>query len=158
MQDSNNNITFSEQDLIRFTTAQNNVLKKVVCILWQNSTNENDIVELIDRVEFTFENGTSLKIACNNEGTGLMTTEEDAKLIAAELKKEFNGKIKIFKVDASSTAMWKDIIDKKLDMVQLTKENEAYKSDSLLLNFGPETRIISVHPLDGLIIDFYEPD
>ena len=158
MKEQSNHIIFSEQDLLRFHEAQNKILNKVICVLWQNNSNKADVVELIDRVEIIFEDGYLLKIACNSEGNGLETTTELTEKIAKDVVDEFKGKIKIFAVDASGTAMWKDLIGKKLNMIQLTKENDQYKADSLLMNFGPETRIISVHPIDGLIIDFYEHD
>lgn len=55
-----------------------------------------------------------------------------------EIEKEYGGKIKIFAVDASKTKMWEDVIGKQLKIVKLTKINNLYKADSLVIDFGEE--------------------
>lgn len=149
---------FSLEDLSRFKTAEGKTLVKVKIYLWQNQSNKQDIVELIDRVEFLFNDNQKLEIGCNKDGDGLDTLPEDMRKIAKEIEQEFEGKIKIFVVDASTTTMWQDVVGKKLLAVQLTKESEYYKADSAVFNFEGDMRIISIHPLDGLIIDYYEAD
>ena len=52
--------------------------------------------------------------------------------------------------------MWADVVGKKLESVKLTRSGEYYKADSLILDFGSEKREISISPMDGLIIDYYE--
>lgn len=149
---------FTPEDLHRFKAAEGKILTKVKCYLWQNQSNKDDIVELIDRVELVLNENEKLDLGCNKEGDGLENLTEDIRKTAEEVKQEFGGKIKIFVVDASSTSMWKEVIGKKLTAVQLSKEGEYYKADSAVLNFEGEMRIISIHPLDGLIIDYYESD
>jgi hypothetical protein len=52
--------------------------------------------------------------------------------------------------------MWEAVIGQKLLSVQITRQDEFYKADSLMLNFGEEKRLITINLLDGLIIDYYE--
>jgi hypothetical protein len=40
----------------------------------------------------------------------------------------------------------------------LTKNNNLYRADSLVIDFGEEKREIQISPLDGLIIDYFEED
>jgi hypothetical protein len=54
--------------------------------------------------------------------------------------------------------MWEAVPGQKLQSIQITKEGDYYKADSIMLNFGEEKRTISIGPLDGLIIDYYEED
>jgi len=150
------NTYFSKEALIRFTEAAGKTVAKIVCHLWQNSINTNDIVEIIDNVELRFTDGTKLTIASNENGDGLDAIDFNYKETAMALHHEFDGKIKLFALDASDTKMWEDIKGKKLIAVKLTKLNDYYKSDSILLNFGEEGRVISVNPIDGVIIDYYE--
>jgi hypothetical protein len=82
----------------------------------------------------------------------------DYKAAKQEVEKEHGDKIKVIGVNASTTKMWTDVIGKKLVSVQLTKQDGNYLSDSVVFNFGEERRIVSISPLDGLIIDFYEED
>lgn len=151
-------IYFSNEALARFAAAQGKTVAKIVCHLWQNSTNKNDVIEIIDNVEIHFSDGQKLSIACNENGDGLDAVSFDLKQISLELEEEFEGKIKVFALNASSTKMWEDVIGKQLETIQISKENDYYKADSVLLNFGKEKRIISISPLDGLIIDYYEED
>ena len=48
-------------------------------------------------------------------------------------------------------------------MIELHKkiqnaEGDYYLSDSVMLDFGEERRTVSISPVDGIIIDFYEED
>lgn len=148
---------FTPDSLRRLIEAQGKELKGVICFLWQNSINSNDVVELIDHVQLVFKDGYKLTLGSNSDNTGLEAVEYDYETEKSELEKEFGNKIKIFAVNASSTKMWKDLTGCKLESIQITKEGEgSYLSDSVLLNFGNEKRSIGISPLDGLIIDFYE--
>jgi hypothetical protein len=149
---------FSHEALARFAAAQGKSVAKIICHLWQNATNKNDVVEIIDNLELHFTDGQRLTIGCNDNGDGLDALNYDVKEAALALQNEFGGRIKIFAIDASSTKMWQDVIGKTLESVQITKAGDNYLSDSVLLNFGVERRIITVSPLDGLIIDYDEDE
>jgi len=151
-------IYFTNEALARFIAAQGRVVQKVVCHLWQNNFNPANVFEIIDNVELHFEDDQKITIGCNTNGTGLDAIEYDPKVIAKQLREEFNGKIKLFAVDASTTKMWEDVIGKTLMKIRLTKDGEYYLADALILDFGEEKREIVINPEDGIIIDFYEED
>lgn len=152
------NTYFSDEALARFVSAQGKVVEKIVCHLWQNTVDKNGSVELIDNLELHFTDKQKLTIACNENGDGLDAINFNYKAAATELEKEFDGKIKLFAVNASSTKMWEDVIGLTLEGVRIIKEGDYHKAGSALLVFGKEKRIVSVNPLDGLIIDYYEED
>ncbi len=153
------NAYFSDEALARFVSAQGKTVEKIICHLWQNGIDAGSKVELIDNVELHFTDKQKLTIACNESGEGLDAINFDYKTTAQALEKEFEGKIKLFAVNASTTKMWEEVIGKTLESVQIVKEGEYHKAGSALLVFsGKEQRIISVSPLDGLIIDYYEED
>ena len=54
--------------------------------------------------------------------------------------------------------MWEDVIGLALETVRIIKEGDYDQAGSALLVFGKEKRIISINPLDGLTIDYYEED
>jgi len=149
-------VYFSNEALARFVAAQGRTVEKVVCHLWQNSFNKNESVEIIDNVELHFVDQQKLTIACNADGDGLDAIDFDYRSTALALHKEFEGKIKLFSVDASSTTLWQDVIGKTLKKVGVSRDGEFYKADSIVLDFDSEKREISVAPLDGLIMDYYE--
>jgi hypothetical protein len=156
MDNNEKDVYFSNEALARFVAAQGRTIEKIVCHLWQNSFNKTESVEIIDNVELHFTDKQKLTIACNPEGDGLDAIEFDYKTTAIALHKEYEGKIKLFTVDASSTTMWEDVIGKTLKKVRITKDGDYYKADSVVLDFDVEKREISIAPLDGLIIDYYE--
>lgn len=147
---------FSNQALAKFASAQGKTVEKIICHLWQNSHNPKEIIEIIDNVEINFTDKTKLTIACNDNNDGLDAIDFNYKETAVALHKEFEGKIKLFALNASSTEMWEAVIGQKLLSVQITRQDEFYKADSLMLNFGEEKRLITINLLDGLIIDYYE--
>lgn len=149
-------IYFSNEALARFVAAQNRTVDKIVCHLWQNKIQEGNTVELIDNLELHFTDRQKLTIGCNAEGDGLDAFEFDYAKSAKEIEQEFSGKIKLFAVNASATKMWEAVIGKTLLAVRVSKSNEQYKADSVVLDFGEEKREINISPLDGIVIDYYE--
>lgn len=157
MSETANKAYFTSDSLKKLIAAEGKELKGVICFLWQNSISKNDVVELIDHIQFVFTDGYRLTLGSNDANTGLEAVDYDFESEKTEIEKEFSGKIKLFAINASPTKMWKDVTGLKLNSVQITKESEGnYLSDSVLFNFGEERRIVSISPLDGLIIDFYE--
>ncbi|PBQ34117.1 hypothetical protein CNR22_20840 [Sphingobacteriaceae bacterium] len=152
------NTYFSDEALARFVSAQGKVVEKIVCHLWQNTVDKNGSVELIDNLELHFTDKQKLTISCNENGDGLDAINFNYKAAVAELEKEFDGKIKLFAVNASTTKMWEDVIGLTLESVRIIKEGDYHKAGSALLVFGKEKRIVSINPLDGLVIDYYEED
>ncbi len=149
-------IYFSNEALARFVAAQNRTVEKIVCHLWQNKIQAGTTVELIDNLELHFTDKQKLTIGCNAEGDGLDAFEFDYIKSAKEIEKEFDGKIKLFAVNASATKMWEDVIGKTLLAVRVSKSNDNYKADAVVLDFGEEKREVTISPLDGLVIDYYE--
>jgi hypothetical protein len=147
---------FGHQALARFVASQGKTVSKVVCHLWQNRSDKQAPLEIIDNVELHFGSAERLTISCNAEGNGLDAIDFDYVAASAELAKEFGDTIRLFAVDASATTMWKPVIGQKLKAVQLTKKGEHYLADSLVLDFGEERREVKAGPLDGLVIDYFE--
>jgi hypothetical protein len=157
MSNSKKDIYFSNEALARFLVAEGRKVDKVVCHLWQNNLG-SEPVEIIDNIELHFTDKEKITISCNEQGDGLDVIDYNPQQVAKELREEFNGKIKLFAINASTTEMWKDVIGKTLEHVRVTKQNDYYLADSVMLNFGEEKRTVSIGPLDGLIIDYYEED
>lgn len=152
------NTYFSDEALARFVSAQGKTIEKIICHLWQNTIDKNATVEIIDNVELHFTDGQKLTISCNETGEALDAIHFDYKKAALDIQKEFDGKIKLFAVNASTTKMWEDVIGLTLETVRIIKEGDYHQAGSALLVFGKEKRIISINPLDGLTIDYYEED
>lgn len=149
---------FDPESLKKLIASEGKEVKAVLCYLWQNSINKDEVVELIDVFEILFTDNYRLSLCSNPDANGMEAIAYDYSAEKKEIEKEHGDKIKIYGVNASGTKMWTDVIGKKLVSVQLTKQDSNYLSDSVVFNFGEERRIVSISPLDGLIIDFYEED
>jgi hypothetical protein len=147
---------FTPESLGAFASSQGKNVKQVVCCIWQNLTDPNNPTEIIDHVQLRFADSSMLAIGCDESGEGLEVIKPNLKETSQALELEFGGKIKLHAVDASGTSMWKDVTGKNLQAVQITKEGEHYRSDSVMLNFGEEKRTITLNPLDGILLDYYE--
>jgi hypothetical protein len=148
---------FSHEALARFVAAEGKTVEKVVCHLWQNRMDKNAPVEIIDNVEFHLGGGHRLTISCNEEGNGLDVIDFDLGTASAGLKEEFGDAIRLLPVDASGTTMWKDVVGTRLKAVKITKEDDNYLADAIMMDFGTEKREIRMGPADGLVIDYFEP-
>lgn len=146
----------SHEALARLVSAQGKIVQKVICHLWLNRINKDAPVEIIDNLELHFTDGQKLTISCNDTGEALDVIEFNFDAAAVALAQEFEGKIRLFAVDASSTKMWEDVINLTVQAVKVVKEGEYHIAGSLLIEFGTEKRIVSVSPMDGLVIDYYE--
>ncbi len=129
---------FSNEALAKFASAQGKTVEKIICHLWQNSINKNEVMEIIDNLELHFTDKHKLTISANPDGDALDAISFNYKDAALALTEEFQGKIKLLPVNASSTKMWEDVIGKVLETVQIAKDGEFYLADSILLNFGEE--------------------
>jgi hypothetical protein len=148
---------FSDQQLKLLTSIEGKTLKKVLIYFWVNRLNPSAQVDLIDNVELVFSDDTSLVVTCNEDSTGISVLNEfNFNEEKAALKEEFGDKIKIIPIDASTTKMWTDVIGQTIESIELSKEDEQFLNDALILNFGTEKRSIGISPNDGLIIDYWE--
>jgi len=148
---------FTDTQLKLLTQLEGKTLSKIICYFWVNKLNPNESIELIDNVEFIFNDSTSYVITCNEESSGLdILNDFNFEQEKAQLKQEFGDKIKIIPIDASTTKMWTDVIGETIEAIELSKDDENYLNDAIIVNFGTEKRTIGISPADGLIIDYWE--
>jgi hypothetical protein len=148
---------FTDQQLKLLTAAEGKTLKKVIVYFWVNRFNPDAHVDLIDNVELVFTDDTTLVITCDEEAAAISVIDDfNFEAEKAHLKLEFGDKIKMIPIDASTTKMWADVIGESIEAFELSKEDEQFLNDALIINFGIEKRSIGISPNDGLIIDYWE--
>lgn len=153
---TNNEIFFTKEALIKMLDVQGKVVEKIIIVLWQNVIDAANSIEIIDSLQLRFTDGTRITLGCNDNSDGLDVVDINFVELKKQLEEEFGGKIKLHALDAGKTKMWLGIEGKTLEAIQLTKENDYYKADSVLLNFGDEKRAVSISHSDGIIIDYYD--
>ncbi len=148
---------FTDLQLKTLTLAEGKVLKKVMIYFWVNRFNPEAQVDLIDNVELVFTDESSIIITCNEDSTGIdILSDFNFEEEKAQLKQEFGDKIKMIPIDASTTKMWKDVVGETIEAFELSREDEQFLNDALIISFSNEKRSIGISPNDGLIIDYWE--
>lgn len=148
---------FTDHQLRLLSSVEGKTLQKVIIYFWVNRLNPEAQIDLIDNVELVFSDSSSLVITCNDESTGINVIDDfNFEEEKAALKAEFGDKIRIIPIDASTTKMWTDVIGESIEAVELSREDEQFLNDALILNFGAEKRTVGISPNDGLIIDYWE--
>jgi hypothetical protein len=148
---------FTDHQLKLLSAAEGKTLKKVVIYFWVNRFNPDAQVDLIDNVELVFTDDTTLVITCDDEVAAInIINDFNFEEEKAQLKLEFGDKIKMIPIDASTTKMWTDVIGETIEAFELSREDEQFLNDALIISFGIEKRSIGISPNDGLIIDYWE--
>ena len=148
---------FTDHQLKLLTAVEGKSLKKVMIYFWVNRFNPDAQVDLIDNVELVFNDDTTLVITCNDENAAIdIINDFNFEEEKAQLKAEFGDKIKMIPIDASTTKMWVDVVGETIEAFELSREDEQFMNDALIINFGKEKRSIGISPNDGLIIDYWE--
>lgn len=157
MEDKTIKKKFSLEDLKRLKSLEGKKLSEVIYFVWINLTNENNPFVFIDKIKLEFENHQSIILSAGDESDALIfesnfNPDEENK----RLKNEFEGKIILKAHHANNDKFWNEVIGKNIDSVQLSKEEDYYLADAIILDFGKEKRLIAVSPEEGILIDFHE--
>ncbi len=148
---------FTDHQLKLLTAAEGKTLKKVIVYFWVNRFNPDAHVDLIDNVELVFTDDSTLVITCDEAAAAINVIDDfNFEAEKVQLKQEFGDKIKMIPIDASTTKMWADVIGQTIEAFELSREDEQFLNDALIINFGSEKRSIGISPNDGLIIDYWE--
>ncbi|MGE0566447.1 MAG: hypothetical protein AB7O73_00745 [Bacteroidia bacterium] len=149
------NKIFKDEEVATLLGSQGKELHSVLIYLWQNKSG-NESLEIIDAIKFILDDNIELTLTCDPESESITLTSFDFLEYKRQHESEINDSIIIHEVNAGTTGMWKDTIKKKLKAVLLTKTKNGYASDSIVFDFEGEKRLLSINPLDGLLLDYYE--
>ena len=148
---------WNPQDLERFSKFERKTVQHIDCIVWQNQIEPEQSIEIIDALAITWNDASVFVLAANSDGTG-MTTYADINQHVSGLESP-DPRIRLFRARADATQLWKEIVGQTLLKIGLTPDTEQsgqYINDGIVLQFETESREIKLHPLDGLILDYYE--
>lgn len=133
---------------------ENQTLREVHHTQWVNKTNPADIFEFTFAVTLVFDNGR-LTLSADEDNMAILPGDADFERKRYELLHAFNGRIDLRDDAMNGSALWAPAINETLHSIELVKEDDLYRSDSMLLNFGKEQIVISLG-LEGLTVEPYE--
>lgn len=145
--------------LQKLNSIQGKYIASMFCYLWINQINPKQPIDVIDAVEFNFSDGDKIVLSSNEIQEGLIATDYDFEQKKSNIDEQFAGKLKLYKVNIEKTEMWQNIIHQKITNITLEKDKETgnFLCDKIIFKFeNQEMRLIQVHPIDGIILDYYE--
>jgi hypothetical protein len=150
---------FSFEELKKLKSLEGKILSDVIYFVWVNRIEAEKPFIFIDKIQLKFQSGETVTLTAGEESDALHFVENfDPLAEALKLDEDFNGKILLKPHNSSGDKFWKDVIHQKVEIVQLSKQNDQYLADAIVFDFGKEKRLVAISPEEGIIIDYHEDD
>lgn len=139
---------FSAEELRRLKELESQQITKVLFHYWINAAKTNDIIELLNYIEFRFIDNTSLTIAASDLCDCLEIKHVDIEAENIALLEKFKGQIKLQTINKTNDELWSRIIGYPVEDVMLDNNGaNRYYSDRVLLTFLPLNILIAISPM-----------
>ncbi|MBK8846447.1 MAG: hypothetical protein IPO27_07870 [Bacteroidetes bacterium] len=136
---------FSASELNQLLLLENQQIQKVTYFNWVNKAKNDEAVEFLDKIEFTFIDKETICISVSELMDALEVIDFNIIAVNKELYDKFEGDVYIKESDVSNSDVWQNVLEYEINEVQLEmNEKHEYFSDKILLSFGPEKRLISL--------------
>jgi hypothetical protein len=150
---------FTFQELTRLNGLEGKHISEVNYYVWVNRIDQAAPYVFIDKLEIIFSDANKIILTAGEESNALYVLHDfDAAEEILMLEHRFSGQITLKKFGASKDKFWKDVLNLRIQTVQLSKDGDQYLSDAVVLDFGEEKRLIGLSPEEGIIIDYFEED
>lgn len=140
-----------------FQQHEGRTLEAVNYYLWLNSGEEGEAAyRFIFYIELLFDENMVLLLTSGEDSTAIHIGNATDLVEVAQQLKDLHGKISIQRVSANALPVWTEVIDKPLEAVRLSKNEEGlYWNDALLLDFGTPQVLIELAKTEGLAVRTY---
>ena len=129
---------FSSDELKKLRDLESQQISEVKYHSWVNSAKPNELVELLDFIEFIFIDNQNLVLATSELCDAIEVKDENMSAYAADVALRFNNQIRIRTENMSDFPLWERAIEYPVDEVLLDKTiDDSYYSDKILLRLGP---------------------
>jgi hypothetical protein len=156
MQEENENLYFSIDEVNQLKALNHKGVEKVLYHVWSNTARKDQIVEFIYALEiFTFE-GISIMISMHDEFKQMVLTARDIEAEAAQLRKDFGDKVKLFTIDASKRPLIEPFINKPILNVDLEEDEPGLFSNALFILHTEGHSMKIELDQDGIALSKYE--
>ena len=129
---------FSVHELHALKDLESQQVKKVLFHYWVNAAKTDDIIQLLNYIEFKFIDDTNLIIAASELCDCIEITDINIDVEKKSLQEKFKGSITLQTVDKTNDELWSRMINYPVAEVLLDNNgNNRFYSDKLLLSFLP---------------------
>lgn len=139
---------FSIEELRLLNDLESQQIKKVLFHYWINSAKLDDIIQLLNYIEFQFIDDTNLIIAASELCDSIEVVTIDIEAEKKSLLEKFKGNITLQTTDKTSDPMWSRMIGYPVAEVLLDKNiSNQFYSDKMIIDFLPLRIGISITAL-----------
>ncbi|MBL0051967.1 MAG: hypothetical protein IPP29_10900 [Bacteroidetes bacterium] len=143
---------FTGDELDKLYDIANQQLKEVNYYHWVNKTKPDDIVTMLDHVEFIFIDNTSICFSASELCDAIELYDFDFDATNKDLFDTFEGDLYVRKTPKSEEQIWQQLMQLDISEVLLeANEKNKFFSDKITLKFGREKMVIQVTPT-GLVV------
>lgn len=148
---------FSVVELRKLKDLESQQVKKVLFHYWINAAKTDDILQMLNYIEFQFIDSTMIILAASELCDSIEVADIDIEAEKKLLQEKFKGAISLQSVDKTSDELWSRMINYPVAEVLLDNNgNNQFYSDRILLSFLPVQIMISISDLGLQITEVSE--
>jgi hypothetical protein len=144
---------FRLEEIQALQTFEKQQLAAVNYFIWHNQPKAGEMPHrFLYALELAFDSGNSLLLSSGEDSEAVQILKAENLLETAEKLQRLHGKKIIQRIPASVQPLWRQVVEKNLENILLSR-NEAglYLNDSILLDFGEHRILIRLAEKEGLL-------
>ncbi|MEO8147603.1 MAG: hypothetical protein ABI723_08205 [Bacteroidia bacterium] len=139
---------FSVDELRLLKDLESQQINKVLFHYWVNAAKLDDIIQLLNYIEFQFIDNTNLIIAASELCDSIEVVTIDIEAEKKSLLEKFKGNITLQTTDKTKDPLWSRMIGYPVAEILLDKNlSNQFYSDKMIIDFLPLRILISIIPL-----------
>lgn len=145
---------FRLEELEALQSVENQTLVDVNYYLWLNQAETDEApYRFLYYLELVFDDQSTLLLTSGDDSEAIRVSDAEALVKTAEALRRLHGKVIIQRVNAGSLPLWHGLIGQTLEAVRLSRnEEELYRNDALLLDFGGRKVLVQLSDKEGLLV------
>lgn len=141
---------FTLDELQAFQGAENAALEGVDYYIWLDTEAGQPVWQFLLAIELRLGEAGSIIISAGEDTDAIRVIQPDALLKTASALFQIHGRPVIQRASRDHQAPWKDLMNRTLQAVRLSKaENGYYLNDALMLDFGETSLVIALNQDGG---------
>lgn len=145
---------FRLEELEALQSVENQTLVDVNYYLWLNQAETDEApYRFLYYLELVFDDQSTLLLTSGDDSEAIRVSDAEALVKTAEALRRLHGKVIIQRVNAGNLPLWHGLIGQTLEAVRLSRnEEELYRNDALLLDFGGRKVLVQLSDKEGLLV------
>lgn len=149
----------SVEQVMLFKQIEQKIITEVVYHYWVNKANPQEEFRFLEFIELKFDDSTNLFLKKEEDAECLQITAGfNIQKTNETLKAEFKGLIYYDSRKASNSLIWKPILNNRIAVIEMEKEEELFMGETILLVAADGYQVLLHTMPEGLDAEVYAPD